>query len=218
MSSVGWLVTLGLVAGAAHTITFDSASVGRMPSGWTASVAMPGASAKWQVVKDPTAPSPPFVLAEISREAAQGYTPIAVLNQPDLRDGEISVRFKAVAGREDRAAGLVWRYRDPNNYYLVRVNALANNVELCMVRNGKRTALMPRGRHTEDFSVDHPIPSNVWGTLKVVFRGPVFSVYLNHRRVILAEDATFQSQGKVGLWTERDSLTYFDDFQVAKRF
>lgn len=189
-----------------------------MPSGWTATVPARGAAPRWQVVKDPTAPSPPYVLAEVSRDASQGNSPVAILNQPDLADGEISVRFKVVAGKEDRAAGLVWRYRDPNNYYFVHADALANNVELYAVRDGKRIPLRPQGRHLGDLGVDHPIPCNVWGTLKVVFRGPVFSVYLNHRRVLLAQDSSYQGRGKVGLSTERDSLTYFDDFQVAKKF
>lgn len=40
-----------------------------------------------------------------------------------LKDGEVNVAFKTVEGRVDRAAGIVWRYQDPNNYYIARANA-----------------------------------------------------------------------------------------------
>jgi hypothetical protein len=211
-------MSLGLAASGISTITFDSTPPGRLPSGWTAATTSQGGSPKWQIVKDGTAPSQPNVLAQVGGNSAAGCSPLAILNEPALRDGEISVRFKAVGGRADRVAGLVFRYRDSENYYVARANALANNVEVYAVRNGKRIPLMPRGYHKKgEYAVEHPIPSNVWGTLKVVFRGPVLSVYLNHRRVILAEDGAYQGAGKVGLWTDNDSVTYFDDFQVLKK-
>ncbi|HZT32304.1 MAG TPA: hypothetical protein VFA33_20620 [Bryobacteraceae bacterium] len=212
-----WLVSLGLIGTTTTTISFDSAALGRMPAGWSPASAVHGAAPEWHVVKDPTAPSPPYVMAPVSADAAGRRTPLAVLDQSDLRDGEISVRFKAVAGKEDRTAGLVWRYRDPNHYYVVCANSLHNNVEVFLVRDGKRIPLLPKGRRGAQYGVEHPVPSNVWGTLKVVFRGPVFSVYLNHRRIILTEDRNYGGPGKVGLWTENDSVTYFDDFQVLKR-
>jgi hypothetical protein len=40
----------------------------------------------------------------------------------------IAVKFKALSGKEDRAAGLVWRAVGANNYYVVRANALEDNV------------------------------------------------------------------------------------------
>jgi len=37
------------------------------------------------------------------------------------------VKFKPISGREDQAGGLVWRAKDPNNYYVARANALEDN-------------------------------------------------------------------------------------------
>jgi hypothetical protein len=58
-----------------------------------------------------------------------------------VKDGDLSVKVKPVAGKEDRAGGLVFRYRDPDNYYLVRANALENSIVLYKVEDGKRTPL-----------------------------------------------------------------------------
>jgi hypothetical protein len=51
--------------------------------------------------------------------------------------------------------------------------------------------------------------------LKVQFRGPLFSVYFNHRRLFEVLDSTFPRPGKVGLWTKAEGITYFDDFRIA---
>jgi len=46
--------------------------------------------------------------------------------------------FNRVSGHGDQAAGLVWRYKDANNRYIVRANAPENNVVLYKVHDGKR--------------------------------------------------------------------------------
>ena len=163
---------------------------------------------------DPSAPSPPYVFAEISKDVARGRCPIAILNKTDVKDGDLSVKVKPVTGRQDRAGGLVFRYRDPDNYYLVRANALENSIVLYKVEDGKRTPLSSRGAPTS-FGVTHPVPVNQWSVLKVQFRGPLFSVYFNHRRLFEVLDSTLREHGKVGLWTKADGVTYFDDFRIA---
>jgi len=52
----------------------------------------------------------------------------AVLEGTALRDGWVETRFRPVDGREDRAGGVVWRWRDADNYYVARGNALEGNV------------------------------------------------------------------------------------------
>jgi hypothetical protein len=114
--------------------------------------------------------------------------------------------MKPVAGREDQGGGVVWRYRDANNYYLATANALDKNVSLYKVENGRQLPLAP--------GVKRDIPSNGWSILKVSVRGNRFQVYLDHRRILQGWDNTFAAAGKVGLWTETDSVTYFNDFRV----
>ena len=216
--TINWLVFAGLAASTTvYNSTFDTAPAGQLPAEWTATMTNAGAPPRWEVVKDRTAPTPPNVLAQTSGDKTDGRFPLAILNNLQFKDGEVSVRCKPVAGKEDRACGLVWRYRDENNYYLVRANALENNLVLYKVQNGKRTALIPKGMAKTAYGVHHPIPSNVWSLIKVVAKGPLFSVYFNHRQLLQVEDRTFSGPGKVGLWTKADSITYFDDFRVVER-
>jgi hypothetical protein len=176
-----------------------------------------GSAPKWEIRQDASAPSKPNVLAQVSSDRTDARFPMAILNTADYKDGELSVKFKTVAGRSDQAAGIVWRYRDPNNYYLVRANALANDIVMYRVQDGVRIPLRPKGKPLRADGVRHRIPSRTWNILKVNFRKSRFEVYFDHRKVFEAEDATFAQPGKVGLWTKADSVTYFDDFQVTGR-
>ncbi|MBI1955170.1 MAG: hypothetical protein HYS38_02140, partial [Acidobacteria bacterium] len=114
-----------LLASIAHaeTINFDSVSPGSLPSGWTSAMTHTGGAPKWEVLKDDTAPSKPNVLAQTSTDRTSGRFPLAILDRASSTNGEISEKFKPISGQVDQAAGLVWRYRDENNYYIVRANA-----------------------------------------------------------------------------------------------
>ncbi len=199
----------------AEIIRFDSAPPGSLPAGWTVVTTHTGATPKWEVRQDASAPSRPNVLAQVSSDGTDGRYPMAILNKANYRDGELSVKFKTVAGRTDQAAGIVWRYRDPDNYYLVRANALENNIVMYRVQDGHWYPLAPRGKPAHSYGVRHRIPTHTWSILKVNFRKSRFEVYFDHRKVFEAEDSTFAEPGKVGLWTKADSVTYFDDFQFS---
>jgi hypothetical protein len=200
-------------SGSAETVNFDSAKTGALPAGWSAAMTHQGGAPKWEVLTDSTAPSKPNVLAQTSTDNTGGRFPLAICDKSDLKDGELSVKFKAVSGKVDRAAGVVWRYRDPNTYYIARANALEDNVVLYKVEGGKRTALAPKGTPSKTYGVKHKVPSETWTTLRVTFNGPVFVVYMNGERLFEVDDSTFTGAGKVGLWTKADSITYFDDFE-----
>ena len=217
MKTLSWLVTLALAASYNETLTFDSAVIGKTPPGWTAVAGRVEAPPAWKVLKDPSAPTQPYVLAHVpSAEAGTAFR-MAILQQPVCRDGDISVKFKPVAGKQDQDAGLVWRYRDDNNYYLVRADAQEKNVAVYKVENGKIVPLTPRGRAANAYAVNHPVATNAWAILKVVFKGPAFTVYYDHRRILQAQDPTFGGSGKVGLWTRGDCLTYFDNFRLIRK-
>jgi hypothetical protein len=94
-----------------------------------------GRQAIWLVVPDPTAPSKPNVL----KQSGQATYPVCIKDDTSLKDGFVEVKFKPISGREDQAGGLIWRARDPNNYYVARANALENNVTIYHTVNGRRT-------------------------------------------------------------------------------
>lgn len=202
------------VSAAAQTINFDSATAGGIPAGWTVAMTHTGGAPKWEVLKDDTAPSKPNVFAQISNDKTDGRFPLAIYENSNFKDGALAVKFKPVSGAGDQAAGLVWRYRDPNNYYIVRANALENNVVLYKVENGKRISLAPKGTPPKTYGVKHPVPSGKWSTLRVAVQGNLFTVYMDDQKLFEVEDSTFEDAGKAGLWTKADSVTYFDDFQI----
>jgi hypothetical protein len=198
----------------AEVIGFNNCVVGELPKGWTIAMTHDGAPPQWEIVRDPTAPSPPFALAQVSRDSTAGRFPLAIWDAAKIRDGEVSVAFKTVNGNVDQAAGIVWRYRDSNNYYIVRANALENNVVLYKVENGIRLSIAPNGLPSRSYGVKHQIPRARWNTLKVVFKDDLFTVFLNGERLFETADRTFGQAGKTGLWTKADSITYFDEFTI----
>jgi hypothetical protein len=128
----------------AEIIRLDNGVPGKLPPGWTVAMTHEGAAPRWEIVRDESAPTPPYVLAQLSRDATAGRFPLAIWDRIVLRDGDVSVAFKTVDGTVDQAAGIVWRYQDPNNYYIVRANALENNVVLYKVENGVRLSIVLR--------------------------------------------------------------------------
>ena len=182
----------------AATVNFDQERAGALPADWSAGVTGSG-SARWTVEADASAPSAPNVL----KQSGQGTFPWCVKKDASLTDGFVEVKFKPLSGREDQAGGLVWRWKDGNNYYVARANALENNVSLYYTANGRRNTLK---------YVDAPVPRNVWHTLRVEFTGPQIRVALDGRTYIDFKDGHIGGAGAVGLWTKADSVTSFDDF------
>lgn len=197
----------------AETVDFESADLGAVPSGWTIAMTHEGGAPRWAIERDPDAPAAPKVLAQLSDDSTSGRFPLAIYEAVDVTDGELRVKFKPLSGRVDRAAGLVWRFQDENNYYIVRANALENNVVLYKVENGQRSSLSPVGRSGE-YGVNHTVPFEEWSTLGVTFTGPRFTVSFDGQPLFEVEDSTFAEPGRVGLWTKADSVTYFDDFEI----
>jgi hypothetical protein len=205
MKAFLFAIVFGLMSSPGKVIDFDSATLGKMPPGWSAAVTNGGPAPKWEVLRDTSAPTQPYVFAQVSKDPANHY-PLAILDTLAVRDGDISVRVKPLSGHAEQTGGVVFRYRDPNNYYVARANALDHTVGLFKVQNGQSTPLAA--------GVPHDIPAGAWSILKVSVRGKRFQVYVNHRRVLQAQDTTFGQSGKVGLWTKGDASTYFDDFRV----
>lgn len=204
---------LGAPAVQGEVIRFDRTPPGSVPPGWTLAMTHSGGAPKWEVVRDDSAPHSPMVFAQVSRDQTAGRFPLAIWDRATLRDGEVSVAFKAVDGEIDRAAGIVWRYRDPNNYYIVRANALEGNVALYKVEAGVRVSIAPKGLPSRSYGVKHTIPASRWNTLRVVFKRNLFTAFLNGERLFDAEDQTFKEAGKIGLWTKADSVIHFSDFE-----
>ena len=184
--------------------------------GWSFTKTDGGDPPRWAITIDQTSPMQSHVLAQLSEDRTSGRFPLAIYESVETVNGELVVRFKPVSGRVDQAAGLVWRYRDENNYYIVRANALEDNVVLYKVENGRRIPLGPVNR-SDDYGVQHPVPAQQWSSLGVAFDGNKFTVLFDEKPLFEVIDTTFTEAGQVGLWTKADSVTYFDGFEVQER-
>jgi hypothetical protein len=187
-----------------QALSFESSQTGVVPEGWTATLTGSG-KPNWTVESDDTAPSK----SKVIKQSGRATYPLLLKDDTRIKDGFVEMQFKAIAGSEDRAAGVVWRAKDANNYYVLRANALEDNVVLYKTVNGSRSSLDIVGRKG-GYGVKVPVPANVWHTLRVDFRGPRFSASFNGKKLFEVEDSTFADGGKVGLWTKADSVTLFD--------
>jgi len=117
------------------TASFEADAIGAAPKGWTATKTGKG-DPKWTIEQDKTAPSN----SKLVKQSGRATYPLLLKDDTDIKDGFIQMKFKAVAGSEDRAGGVVWRARDANNYYVARANALEDNVVLYKTVAGVRRA------------------------------------------------------------------------------
>jgi hypothetical protein len=195
------LTVLAASAAIAETDNFDTYKPGIGPQGWTCGVTGKG-TPKWAVHAEPSAPSAPHIL----RQSGSATFPWCMKKSVSIVDGFVEVKFKAEKGKEDQAGGLVWRWKNGDNYYVARGNALENNVALYYTANGKRNTIK---------YVNAPVPANVWHTLRVEFSGTRIEVLLDGKTYLEAEDSHIQGPGAVGVWTKADSVTAFDDFSYG---
>lgn len=184
----------------AETLDFDDGAAGRPPQGWTLAATGKG-QPKWTIEPEATAPSKPNVL----KQSGTATFPVALKNGTAIRDGFVEVKFKAIDGAEDRAAGLIWRAKDADNYYVVRANALEDNVRFYRVVKGRREQIE---------GVDTKVSPNEWHQLGLRAEGDRFTVTFNGKRLFTATDRTFTGAGKVALWTKADSVTRFDSIEI----
>lgn len=209
MLILGFVFVASELAMADTKVTFDDANA--LPKGWESGVTGKG-TAKWEVTADDTAPSKPNVLKQ-SGEAT--FCWVAKTDEK-ITNGFAEVKFKPVAGKEDQAGGIVFRFKDANNYYIVRANALEDNVVLYKTVDGKRSSLQVKGRMF-GYGVDTKVPKGKWSTLRVEFQGNLFTVSFNGKKLFEVEDDTFKDAGAVGVWTKADSVTLFDDFTFGTK-
>ena len=164
-----------------------------------------GEGGKWTVVADPTA-AKGRAIAQISKDRTDYRFPLAVYKPYSGKDLEISVRFKPVAGTVDQAGGIAVRLATPGDYYVVRANALEDNVRFYRVVKGKREQLA---------SANAKVAANQWHTLALKAEGDRFTMSFDGKTLLSAQDRTFADAGKVALWTKADSVTYFDTISIT---
>lgn len=187
---------------------FDKEDLGSTPAGFQFARTGEGEEGKWEVRRDPEAPSAPMVLVQASEDDSDNRFPLALAPASAFRDGLVRVRFRPIRGTKDQAGGLAVRFQDRDNYLLVRANALEGNVRLYRVVKGVREQLA---------TTDMQVAADAWHTLEVTLTGDKFKATLDGKPAGEATDTKFSGSGGVGLWTKSDSVTAFDDLVVEAR-
>lgn len=182
--------------------TFTSNDVDKTPKDWEIAQTGEGNGSVWKVVADEAAPSQTgFVLAQTA-ESPRSMFNLCVIKDVSYRDMKLTVAFKSVAGKIDQGGGLVWRYVDPNHYYICRFNPLEDNLRIYKVIVGKRKQLA---------STNVELAADQWHTLTVTMQEDLIVCDVDGTQLSVRDD-TLTDAGRIGLWTKADAQTHFDTF------
>jgi len=191
------------------TFTFIDYELEKIPAGWSQYFTGKGEKTDWKIVKD----NGNKVLAQLSEKNPNYHFNEIVFDGFKIKNVELKVKIKGVKGKIDQGGGIVWRFIDADNYYVVRANPLEDNVVLYKVENGKRTDL-PLIDKGKTYGVEVDSLGNGWNTLSLTALDNLFTVFLNNKQLFQVKDDTFLDAGKIGLWTKADAVSCFDDFQI----
>ncbi len=144
----------------------------------------------------------------LDRVQAFAYFPLTIYKPVDnFKNGEISFRFKGMAGRIDQCAGIAFNIKPNGDYLIFRANCLENNIVLWKYVQGKRSPVKWAYRIIT--------PPGQWFTLTMNVHGKKILGSLNGKQVFDFDNPD-PIDGKIGLWSKADSVVYFDDFTVKK--
>lgn len=183
--------------------SFNEEVVGSVPTNFEYAVTGQKKPGKWIVAKE----GDNLFLAQVDRDKTERRFAMALIKGAAHKNLRLSVRAKPVAGEVEMVAGLVWRYKDPDNYYVARWNS--DSVRVDRVVGGERQLLTPS-------EIKTTLAANQWHTLTVEHLGNDIKVSVNGKIVFTGSDKTYPNVGKVGVWIKADSLTYFDDLTVEE--
>lgn len=203
-----YFADVGLFASAqtgAAMIAIDRMTLGSPPAGFSFARTGRGGEGAWTVTADPTAVAG-RAIEQTSTERTDYRFPLAIHESLSAANLDAEIRFKAVAGKVDQAAGIVVRLVDADNYYVARANALEDNVRFYRVVAGRREQLD---------GANLKVTPNQWHTLGLRAEADRFTVSYDGKTLFSVADATFSKPGAVALWTKADSVTRFDRVTIT---
>lgn len=185
---------------------FDADPPGVLPKDYVIGTLFDGRPAgDWKVLQTDRALSPPHALGQLMGKGAEHAYKVVLISRPKSADLDLEVSLLPVEGKADMGGGLVWRAADDRNYYLTRANPLEQNIRIYRVVEGVRQMLK---------NVDQIIDVRRWHTLRVTMRGCRAQVFFDEQPVFDLCDDTFKGNGRVGVWTKSDAVTYFDNLKL----
>ena len=126
-------------------------------------------------------------------------------NGGEYSDFSYEAAFKPWGGAWGSYAGLVFRYSDPQHYYVLAAACPKDTLGLYRFSGGELTLIK---------EVPATLERGHWYTFKVDARGGHFVAYLDGKRMFAADDASL-AKGQVGVWSQNDSRISFDNIKVT---
>src|SRR5260370_37669772 len=112
-----WATAMAIVAlvgaavwaeeGKERALKFSKDDVGKVPTGWKAEKTGKGEGSVWKLVEDETTPSKSGLALAQTAESPSSLFNVCVADDTKYKDVELSVAFKAIAGKKDRGRGFV---------------------------------------------------------------------------------------------------------------
>jgi hypothetical protein len=213
-----WLALAVSAAGAEIKIDFSSQAAGQTPANFHAALAGGGRPGEWKILMDqvppllaPLSPQAPVlsrraVVAQTSADPTDERFPLLIYDGEKFQDFKLATRFKIVRGGQEQMAGVVFRFQNASNFYVLRASALGRNLRYYKVVDGVRSD--PIGPQMD-------ISTGVWHTLAVQCLGNQIICWFDGQLVMPPlNDNTF-AVGKIGFWTKSDAVSYFGDTTIT---
>ena len=205
------------VSGAEIQFNFNETTTGAPPTNFLAVLAGGGQPGDWRII---TAEVPPLlapltdkalvvarhgVLAQTSSDPTDERFPMLIFTGEKFRNFKFTTRFKIVSGVTEQMAGIVFRYQNPSNYYVVRASALGKNVRFYKVVNDVRS---------DPIGPTVTVTDGVWHTLGVQCEGNQINISFDDKPVMPALGDNSFTEGLIGFRTKSDAVSYFADAMV----
>jgi hypothetical protein len=212
-----WLALALPAVGAEIKIDFGDVATGPMPANFHAALAGGGRPGEWKIIMDevppllaPLSPQAPVVtrravVAQTSTDPTDERFPMLIYDGETFKDFNLTTRFKIAGGTAEQMAGVVFRYQNESNCYVIRASALGNNVRFYKVVDGVRSN--PIGPETD-------IATNTWHTLAVQCQGNQITCWLDGKLVMPTLHDNSFATGKIGFRTKSDAVGYFGDTTI----
>ena len=204
---LGFICLLALPVQAAEFILdFGKDGADQSPANFTNVVAGEGQAGLWLArVDESLGATNNVVLTQTRRNLKDEHFPMCIYQREKFDDFTLTTKFKIVDGLVEQMAGIVFRFQDEKNFYVIRASVIGNNIRFYKVVAGIRS--QPIGPSLE-------VKLDEWHELKIECRGNKIRAWFNGREAIPELTDTSFAKGWIGFWTKSDSVCRFADARI----
>jgi len=217
-----WLAACALalsVSGAELQFNFGDYDLGSSPTNFRSALGGGGTPGAWKIISAETPSAftalngntPLFhqgkVLAQTGgNDLTDERYPMFVYDRETFRDFKFSTKFKVVSGVAEQMAGVVFRFQNSSNFYVIRISVLGNNIGFYKMVNGQIVSPV---------KLPLNITAGTWHKLEVECSGIYINCLVDGQKALPVISDQSPPDGKLGFWTKSDSISYFTEGEVT---